>query len=364
MLSSSTRRSQWPRIAAVTVALVLVLVLLVQVMASTLPVGADYYKIYRPVAENVINGKTRLYDDHSRGFFNTPWTVILLLPLPALSIRTGQAVLTLASLVALVLSIYLISTTTRRLSAWAVMLALMNLHTLDVIVPGQIDAIILLGITLGYWAVRRHRPWWLALAFWILSMKPPNVILVALLYLYAIRHWSRADQGRAVSLTLGSLLLSFLVLGADWPLRYRDNYRAEAPIETLAITIWRGAAKLGLPQAPLIILAVGCTLAFVWLVLRVGINEWTLSIALATNLLFAPYVTGSHYVYLVPAFLYVTRAKPGLTLPIYLLTLTPLLRLQWGYGAAPVGIVYPLALLIAAWWLALRLRQTAPPTPA
>jgi hypothetical protein len=199
----------------------------------------------------------------------------------------GQSILTVSSLVALLASTRIVRTK-KPFPVFMVVLAVLNLHTFDLLIRGQVDAFILLGIALGWWSVRNKQPWGLSLAFWLMGIKPLNVILPALLYLFAIRKWSRLHQFQAISLTAFSVLLSFVLIGVDWPLRYIHNYQVYSPPKAyLTLTLWRVAKLLDLPSWPFMVLGLVCVIAFLRLTLRTGLNEWTLSVALATNLVFA-----------------------------------------------------------------------------
>jgi len=331
--------------AAVTIGLVVV-------MARTWPVGPDYYFTFRPAAEMFLLGETRLYDQETLGFFNAPWTLLFFVPLTALSLRAGQAVLTVGTLLMLLASTGL-AREGRPFPGYALVFALLNLHTFDLLIRGQIDGFSLLGVALGWWSIQQRRPWGLSLAFWLMAIKPINVALVAIVYLIAIRHWSRGEQVRALALPAVSLLVSFIFLGADWPLRYIDNYRVFSPPKAyLTLTVWRVARSVGFPFWPLILLAAGCIALALWLAWRVGLHRWTLSIALATNLVFAQYATGNHYVNLIPAVLFIATRSRRLGGLAYLLTFTPLLRLAFGVSIAPIDLLYPVALLATAWYFA------------
>lgn len=117
--------------AAVTIGLVVV-------MARTWPIGPDYYFTFRPAAEMFLLGETRLYDQETLGFFNAPWTLLFFVPLTALSLRAGQAVLTVGTLLMLLASTGL-AREGRPFPGYALVFALLNLHTFDLLIRGQIE---------------------------------------------------------------------------------------------------------------------------------------------------------------------------------------------------------------------------------
>ncbi|MGQ9848905.1 MAG: glycosyltransferase 87 family protein [Aggregatilineaceae bacterium] len=324
------------------------------VMAKVWPIGVDYYFTFYPVTKKLLTGETSLYDTQTLGFYNAPWVLLFFAPLTALSLRLGQALFLTGTLGLLVGSVPLLRER-RAFPVHAVLFALLNLHTFDVLIRVQVDGFVPFGVALGWWAIHQRRPWLLSLAFWLMAIKPINVVLVAAIYLVAIRHWSRSEQARVLALPGFSLLVSFVVLGADWPLRYIEAYRLDPPDRAyLTLTLWRIARSIHFPFWPLIVLAGGCVALTLRLAWRVGLHQWTLSIALATNLVFAQYATGNHYVNLIPAMLFLaTRSRRVATLA-YLATFTPLLRIWFGVRIAPIDLLYPLILLIAAWRFAIQ----------
>lgn len=325
---------------------------LVILMARVWPIGPDYYFTFRPAAEKFLQGETRLYDQETLGFFNAPWLLLFFVPVTQLSLRLGQALLTVGTL-AMLLATTGLMREEYPFPPYTYVVALLNLHTFDLLIRGQVDGFSLLGVALGWWAIRRHRPWTLSLAFWLMAIKPINILLAALLYLIDIRHWCLRDQIKALALPVLSLLISFLFLGADWPARYVENYQIFSPPKAyLTLTLWRIARSIHFPFWPLIVLAGGCVALTLLLAWRVGPHPWTLSIALATNLVFAQYATGNHYVNLIPAVLFTGARSRRVATVAYLTTFTPLLRMWFGTRIAPIDLLYPLTLFVAGWYFA------------
>lgn len=322
------------------------------VMAKVWPVGVDYYFTFYPVTRKLLAGETSLYDTQTLGFYNAPWVLLFFVPLTALSLRLGQALFLTGTLGLLLGSVHLVRER-RAFPVYAVLFALLNLHTFDVLIRVQVDGFVPFGVALGWWAVHQRRPWLLSLAFWLMAIKPINVVLVAAIYLIAIRHWSRGEQARVLALPVFSFLVSFVVLGADWPLRYIEAYRLDPPDRAyLTLTLWRIARSIDFPFWPLIALAAVCVALTLWLGWRTGLHRWTLSIALATNLVFAQYATGNHYVNLIPAALFVGARSRRVAIVAYLTTFTPLLRIWFGTRIAPIDLLYPITLFVAGWYFA------------
>ncbi len=323
------------------------LVALVHLTTQVWPLGPDYTWSYRPVTQHALHGGDP-YEATRFEFYNAPWTLLLLVPYALLPIYEGQAALTLTSVLILVTGTRLLREE-QRLPLLGLVLALANLHTFDLLIRGQIDAFPLLGVMLGWWAIRRERPLWLGLALLLMSIKPVNLSLVGALYLAAIRDWPRRDWLRVLGLPLVAVLVSGVIFGFDWPLRYLEHLRALPPNDYLSITVWDGAGKLGFPLWPCVVLAALAVGAWGVVVWRVGLDCWTLSIALATCLTFTTYANGNHYVLLVPVVIWVAMADWRLALLAYLATWTPLVRLWGGFAWSDLDIVYPVMLLVATW---------------
>lgn len=318
-------------------------------MARLWPLGADYFYFFYPMAEQWVDGQFTMYDGAGERLFYPPWSLFVIIPLGFFPLELGKGVLFTASLVGLIAAVRIYQGS-RSVTMLGVVFALANLHTFDLLVRGQIDVVVLLGLVLGAWAIPNRRPVMTGLALCLMVMKPPlNIALPGLLYLLAIRTWPRRELGRVMWFPVGVLIVSSLMVGLDWPLLFVRN--VETPVNYLSISLWRGAAVLGLPAWPIAIAAVVAVIAWLRLAMREGLTDRTLSLALATNFVFTNYANGDHYILLIPALLYVARHSPRLALLAYLTTWTPLLRLPLGPDASPIDILYPVVLLGAAWYL-------------
>ncbi|HMM30119.1 MAG TPA: hypothetical protein PKD46_17705 [Aggregatilineaceae bacterium] len=334
-------------------ALALVALLLVAGFALWWPDGVDYFFTFRPVARGFLSGETRLYDEASLGFYNAPWTLLILVPFGLLSFSLGQAVLNTLSL-GIIASTSFFLQAARRIPPLFVVLSMVNLHTVDVLFRGQVDALALLGVLLGWLGVRNHRPYALSWGLWFIAIKPNNLLLVVLVFALAVRRWPWRDWLRAVSIPAASFALSLLVVGLDWPLRYIENYRVHGPPRYLSVTTWRALDQAGLPAEPFWPVAALLVIAVLVFAYRAGLTEHTLILALTTNLLVSPYVVGNHLIYLVPAYLLIASRNRWLGVVIFLTTLTPLLRASGVPEWATADLLYPSALWLAGWFYARR----------
>jgi hypothetical protein len=117
----------------------------------------------------------------------------------------------------------------------------------------------------------------------------------------------------------------------------------------LQTSLWRSLELLGIHNSALTWgIFFSALLLCCLLILRSrSLSPELFGFVLAANLVFSAYTLGSHYVILVPAFIVlVQRTRWGYL--TWALTLTPLLRLVYGFGIAPLDIVYPLVLFV---WL-------------
>lgn len=319
------------------------------VMIAVWPVGADYYHTYQKVSTGWLRGETKLYDSQSHGFYNAPWALLLTVPLSLLPMRVANGLLNAISLLAMLAAVHLVLES-RHAPVYALFLPLATPHTFDLLIRGQIDAFVLLGVAVGWFAIANRQPLTLSMALWLMSIKPQNVLLVIVLFLWAIRYWSLKDWIMISSLPLVSFLAANRILGFDWPLRYWSNLRGHPPLSYAVTTVWRGASKSGMPGWPLIVCSLAAMTGLTALAREEGLTTRTLSIALATNLLFTPYALGYHYVLLIPAMLYLTIKDWKVALLPYLVTWSPFLRLRWGFDIAWVDAAYPAILLVAHWF--------------
>jgi hypothetical protein len=305
------------------------------------PAAIDLH-LFLNAARNWMEGRSRLYDAGSPGFFYLPWSLALFAPLAVLPAPLAAGLwtaLTLASIVYAAASF--------QAGAMRTWLALLNLHTFSLVLLGQFDALTLLGVTLGWLGVQRRWPQMLSIGLWLMMMKPVNAIVPALLLVWAMRGWRRREWLSALSWPLLSLAASFVVFGADWPLRYLAHTRADPPSANPISTVWNAAGALGVPWPVIALLCAAALGGLWWRVQQRGVEAPTFGLGLATALAVTPYALSAHYVLLTPALAQI-RGRVGL-LVVFALAWLPLLRAAFGVRAIWVEALYPLAMLTACW---------------
>jgi hypothetical protein len=314
------------------------------------PMGADYLYYFRPLAEQWRDGYWHMYDGLRNRLLYPPWSLFIIAPLGWFPFDTGKALLLLLSVLAIIAALRLLYHP-RKIPVWILIMALTHLHAFDMYVRGQFDSVVLLGIALALWAYQRKQPLWFSLALCLATVKPPAGWALALIvFMIGIRGWSLREKLLVTVFPIVCLAVSVLAFGVDFPIQFLNNL--EPPVDYLSISLWRFANANSIPLfvlVPPLIIAGFCWLRVAW---REGVTLRVIAIALATNFVFIPYANGDHYVILLPAFIYVAARNWKLATLIYLLTWTPLLRLPLGYDAAVLDIFYPVALLLASWFLA------------
>lgn len=309
-------------------------------LMAQFPLGDDYVLFFRPAAESYfIERDSLLFDEQTRGLFNAPWLIFLLPPLLLLPFEYGQVYLSLVSLFSVVFAVHVMRE--KRLSLLALLLPVVNMFTVDLIIRGNVDGFNLIGLALGYIGYKRHRPWLLALGFFLLSTKPVNVLLPVIFIVWMIRDWSLRDKWIAVSPTILAILTSFLFFGPNWPFRYLEAYSIQPPPLVLQTSLWRAIGK----PAAYSLFAILVAGFLLYLFVKKPKDHSLFHIALAAGLLFSPYAVGNHYVLLAPTLAYLVNRNKAYAW-IWLFNLIPITRPFFGLQFVPLCILYPAALLI------------------
>jgi hypothetical protein len=324
------------------------------------PPGADYYYVFRPTVEAFLRGDSRLYDELSHGFYNTPWTIFPLIPIALLPLRYGQALLLIPQILALLFVIDLfLEKNEAPLNLLIVGLALVNIHTFGLVASGNIDGFLVLGLGLGWIAAKKEKPWLLGLGLWLLSMKPINVLFVIFVLFKMVWDWPVRDKIIAVLPLVVTVAVSFPIFGLSWPLRYVQAMAEHPPNIKPQTSLWRLFSHFGVERDLALGLFFVVSVIFLFAIIQIknfNINKKTLIMALSANLVFSPYTLGNHYVLLAPAFAVLAQARTWM-LGLWFLTFTPLIRLVWGFKVSWVDIVYPLAIMVGSGYLILKERK-------
>jgi hypothetical protein len=273
----------------------------------------------------------------------------------------GLALLRITSLLALAMCAW-VFTRPGKQRFWGIVLAIINLHTWDLIHRGQILAVDGLGAAFGWLAVRNDSPWLMGMSYVLLSINPPYTLPFALvLLLYTWHKWPRRAFWYSLVIPGAVGITSFFVFSL-WPLRWFTKFSgnpeiggAGAPFLT---TIWRAAQKLGIsPVFPYIIVIIVAGIT-VWAWRRVNATRAERSdheqlfayLALATTAFFiiTPYAFSYRYVLLYAMVVpWLVGWRLDVVLGIYLLTLLPVARVYVGIENSWIDIAYPIAIFAA-----------------
>ena len=314
-----------------------------------LPSGYDFDVFWYPIAQKLQDGTTQLYDDASREYFAAPWMMLYFVPVSWLGRDAGLFVLMVTTIITIIFVMEVLAQE-QTFPRVATYLAMINFPMFSLLFLGQVDFFPLLGMIIGWWGIRQRKPWALGLGFWFMVFKPINVILVGLLFLLEIRHWHWHQWLKVFSLPIVSLVMAMPVCGTDWIIRYIQNPGQHQPDDTLIQTIWRAADQLGIPTLLVALVGLAALAVFLKIAWQQGVNRWTLSLALATNLLFTPYAYNNHYLLLLPVFLWISAGNTYSMVLLYaIMNLTPVLRAAFSLDPFPLDILYPLVIYIMLW---------------
>ncbi len=337
--------------------LVLFVVGLVVALIAYWPDGVDYYYTFYPSARIWLDGKSLLYDNPAnRGYYHPPWTMFYLALFALWPFRTGQAFLWIAS-VAMIAYCSWTFAPSGRLRPWALAFAIFNFHTFDHLFRGEIASLEVMGLALGWRALRGQQPLMLALAYVALMSIPPNSVPIVLFFLWqSWRQWGKRDIAMSLAPPLFVFLLSFVVF-PGWPARWFDNYIHLSPTTGAGwwlTTLWRAASQLSLPSA----------VAWAAVVITLGVTIWVwghaaqqphptaalyqLMLVVSATMVITPFSLGYRLVTLVamaiPLILgWDVRAGVGL----YVLTFLPMARLVVGVENSWIDIIFVIAVFVA-----------------
>ncbi len=319
--------------------------------ALYVPPGADYYSVH-PAAVQFINGESSLYDTSAR-YYNAPWFMLILAPLAFLPFKIGSAALTTMSLISILAAVILFFPSSRpRISPAVIILSLLMPPTMNLLGSGQVDAFVLLGIGLGWYAIRQKRPVLLSLALLLISVKPFNVVLILLLFLFLIRKWKLAEWVKVASLPILAIIISGIVIGFDWPVRWLTHMQKSPPIygDTLSAP-WLFFSNLGIPATlyvGLLIMAFPILLIVILKLIRKPDTAiQSILLTLVFGFFVSPYVQGWHYVLLTPVFIFIAGRDWRWGSIAYLTSWIPPIRVFLIGGDAWIDAVYLVILLVA-----------------
>ncbi len=162
-------------------------------------IGRDWQTIYRPAT---------LSDDfiHYKTVANPPYIIFIFYPLALFAPLAGYLGLMSLSIICFRLIAHLSS-----FSKW---LIFPSFPALWMLVYGQIDVLVTLGVALGAWSIRSNKPYYQGVATLLLFLKPHIGAVLALVYLIWQWNW----RAFVISISVG--LFSLIFFGLGWPIEW------------------------------------------------------------------------------------------------------------------------------------------------
>lgn len=172
---------------------------------TTAVIMRDWREYYRPAT---LSGDYLGY----RNTANPTFIVLFFAPLAVLPLKVGFLILNIVSVIA-----FRVTAKLSNINKW---LIFPSFPALWMVVYGQIDALVALGVALGWWAIRNKRPYWQGLATILLVLKPHVTGLLAITYLL----WQRDRRAFVVSISF--FLVTLLIFGL-WPVEWLTTLFSE-----------------------------------------------------------------------------------------------------------------------------------------
>lgn len=289
------------------------------------------YEVYANAARAWRDGSSRLYDSAVTPFFYAPWCLILLVPLSLFPDQIGQALLNSISLAGIIWCSKLLVQPQSRMTT---VLTIATPYVSSLLLLGQWDGVVILGIALAWFAINKSNPYLLGAALMIIGSKPTNVLYVLLVLLFAIRSWPWQRIVATMLVPMLVLIASFWACGLDWPARYIHHIQ-NVPPEGYNVSLW---TLLGRMPASVISIALG-----VWLFRSIGwqaVKGPHIAQAMLISLAVSPYVIPYHYVTLVPILACITQQKLRIGIALWAMGVLAFFAFILRWSDAPMYIYF------------------------
>jgi hypothetical protein len=332
---------------------------------------ADFYLYYVAAKVGLTHGWQQIYNPAvfipavtAAGgteipYLNPPPMAWVALPFSLLPYPLALAIWLVITTAAFLLIWHLATAGSRRLQRYGLLLLALALYAVTCgLRLGQVTFVVMAGVTLCWWLLKRDRPFLAGMALSVMALKPQTALLIPVCLLLA-GYW-RVVAGWAL-VVVPLVALSLLALGVEGIQNWRAGmaYVYQLPGLTLASV----SALTGPGLAPLaLVISVGAGLTALFVAWRVGGRRVELVIAagLAGSAMVSPYLN-----------LY--DLAMALLLGVWLvLRLNPPAWVKWIMvaGFLPLELVNapyahpPLLLVECAWMVALAAMAVRRPEPA
>jgi hypothetical protein len=255
--------------------------------------GTTFLIDFRAFWKSIENGNLVYYEAH--GLRVPPWSVLFILPLGFVSLRTAWGLLVFASFVILVGSVPRIRPMGKYLAS--VLLLVVSFLTLRVMVDGNFEGLMVGGVVLMLAGFRKRNAFLLAIGMLLATFKPQAVFLLIFavgVYLLVERDWRFIIKTTLI--TLAVMIPAMLWRGSDWLVALGgENFNAYTG-NFLDISLAAAFNRSGLfapivgivAQLPILLV----TLALAWKT-RTGLSREKAGMLMAASLLLAPYAAGN-----------------------------------------------------------------------
>ncbi|CAG0936227.1 hypothetical protein TFLX_05093 [Thermoflexales bacterium] len=305
------------------------------VFSRILAPAYDFHGVYYPAIRDFMTGHFAYAT--SPGYLNPPWTLFLLGPLGWFSPDVARGLL-----VAVTLWVTLAVMRDHHPLKISYLLVVISMPMLAVMWLGQLEVFSLLGVLIGYRAVMRRQPGWLAGALLLMLIKPQETWIIMLFLLAgSVRRWTRVEWVKIFVPVILVVVVTSVWLGLDWiPRMLGASSKYAIEWQNFSIWQWRDNLPWGLVIAVWSVIALGT----LWALRRVGLTHLGLAMAAVGSNLLSPYLTTPHLLLsmcLSWGLLLERSWKWGAV--AYLASLTPLLRMTTGDQALnQLDVIFPL----------------------
>jgi hypothetical protein len=269
------------------------------VLAATLPLLIFFERIpiegtslaidWKQLWEGMRGGVPR-YDT---GLRSPVWSILPILPLGLLSLRTSWGLMVLLTLVVTILSVP--RTEDRRLWLASVLLLVVSYPSLRHLADGNLEGLVIAGVVAALAGYERKSPWIFTAGVFMASAKVQETWLFLLvLAVYTLRHWPRRKILITAGVMLAFILPSMLWKGGEW---LDTIFASPYPGSIIDINLRAAVQRLGLADGLGLALWGLVLVATLYFAFTPGpnISRFKAGLLVSASLLLAPYAAGNSF---------------------------------------------------------------------
>jgi hypothetical protein len=230
---------------------------------------------------------------YGTGLRSPVWSILPVLPLGLLSLRTSWGLMVLLTLIVTILSVP--RTGDRRLWLASVLLLVVSYPSLRHLVDGNLEGLVIAGVVAALLGYHRQSPWIFTLGVFMASAKVQETwLFLLLLAIYTLRYWPRRKIWITAGIMLAFIFPSMLWKGREWlDTIFTSPYpgsiidiNLRAAVQRLGLPDWLGLALWGL------VLAVTLYFSFTP---GPDFSRFKAGLLVSASLLLAPYAAGNSF---------------------------------------------------------------------